>query len=105
MALPLVYADFNNLDDSNRLKLDRAGTIAALSEMELQLAEGLPLTLYMDDADDEGRSDRLLAEGIVHFNREEGCWVAAIDWDAIRHESDIQNEAGTPAPAAGQLRP
>ncbi|HZY88130.1 MAG TPA: hypothetical protein VFE78_25065, partial [Gemmataceae bacterium] len=62
----------------------------------VELREGLALTLYADDADDGGRPDKLLAEGLVQYNQAEKCWVAAIDWNAIRHESQVKigNENG-----------
>ena len=53
----------------------------------IELCEGMALTLYTDDANDEGQSDELLAEGVVHYDEAEQCWVAAIDWQAIRHAS------------------
>ena len=31
-----------------------------------------------------------LVEGVVSFSEDEHCWVAAIDWAAIRHVSDRQ---------------
>lgn len=85
---PRVYADFQNLDDSNRLRLTCAGTAHDLERLGLQLREGLTLTLYTDDEDDDGHSDELRAEGVVHYNAEQQCWVAAIDWAATRHASD-----------------
>jgi hypothetical protein len=48
----------------------------------------MALTLYTDDADDAGQPDELLADGIVQYNEQEKCWVAAIDWQAIRHASE-----------------
>lgn len=45
----------------------------------------LALTLTTDDATDDGQSDQLLADAVVHFNSAENCWVAAIDWQALRH--------------------
>ena len=47
----------------------------------------MALTLYTDDADDAGKPDELLADGVVQYNEQEKCWVAAIDWQAIRHRS------------------
>lgn len=87
MAIPKVYADFQDLDDSNRLRLTCAGTKADLARLGIQLREGLVLTFAMDDLDDEGRPDELRAEGVVSFNEDERCWVAAIDWSALRHAS------------------
>jgi hypothetical protein len=88
MAAAKVYADFQNLDDFNRLRLTCAGTREDLEHQGIELCEGLRLTLYMDDADDAGRPDELRADGIVHFNPDEQCWVAAIDWSALRHASE-----------------
>lgn len=88
MKSPLVYADLQNLDGSNRPRLTCAGTLDDLARQHIQLQQGLRLTLYMDDADDEGRPDNLLVEGTVQFNSEEDCWVAALDWSALRHASD-----------------
>ncbi|MFO0844075.1 MAG: hypothetical protein U0797_17020 [Gemmataceae bacterium] len=85
---PRIYADFQNLDNYNRLRLTCAGTLDDLSRQNLQLREGLVLTLYMDDADDKGRPDELLADGTVRYNAEERCWVAEVDWTALRHASD-----------------
>jgi hypothetical protein len=88
MTHPRVYADFQNLDDANRLKLTCAGTLRDLQRQNVQLEEGLLLTLYTDDADDEGQPDELRVEGVVHYNAEERCWVAAVDWGALRHASE-----------------
>jgi hypothetical protein len=90
MAYPRVYADFQNLDDDNRLRLTCAGTRRDLERQGLKLSEGMRLTLYTDDATDDGQADELLADGVVHFNEAENCWVAAIDWQAIRHASEDQ---------------
>ncbi len=83
-----VYADFQNLDDSSRLRLTSAGTTRDLERSGLRLREGLVLTLSTDDEDDAGNPDGLRAEGVVHYDREGRCWVASIDWDALRHASD-----------------
>ena len=85
---PRIYADFQNLDDFNRLRLTCAGTQEDLAQQGVQLREDLVLTLYMDDADEQGQPDELVAEGVVHFNQEENCWVATIDWSALRHASE-----------------
>jgi hypothetical protein len=88
MARPRVYADFQNLDDNNRLRLTCAGTRGDLERQGIELRPGMALTVYSDDANDEGRPDELVAEAVVHYNEEEQCWVAAIDWKAIRHASN-----------------
>ena len=94
MGAPRVYADFQDLDDSNRLRLTCAGTTEDLARQGVRLQEGLVLTLYADDAECEGRPDELRAEGVVQFNAEQQCWVAAIDWEAVRHASDDESPSG-----------
>ncbi len=84
---PRIYADFHNLDDANRIRLTSAGTREDLARQNIQLCEGLALTLFMDDADDDGRPNDLLADATIHFNSQEACWVAAVDWSALRHAS------------------
>ncbi len=88
MSAPRVYADFQNLDDANRLRLTCAGTHRDLERQEIRLHEGLALTLYTDDAAADGRPDEMRAEGIVHYDEGQSCWVAAIDWGSHRHASD-----------------
>jgi hypothetical protein len=61
-----------------------------LAAQQVELREGLLLTLYADDLDEKGQAAELLTEGIVHFSAEEHCWVAAIDWTAIRRVSTGQ---------------
>jgi hypothetical protein len=93
-----VYADFQNLDDDNRLRLTCAGTQRDLERLGISLREGLVLTFYTDDADDQGRPDELRAEGVVHYDEVGRGWVAAIDWTALRHASDEvpQTAGGSP---------
>ena len=54
---PRVYADFQDLDDRNRLRLTCAGTARDLERLGLSLREGLVLTLYTDDEDESSRPD------------------------------------------------
>jgi hypothetical protein len=91
MTILRVYADFQNLDDENRLRLTCAGTRRDLERHGIELREGMNLTLYTDDANDNGQPDELLAEGIVQYNEAEMCWVARIDWQAVRHASEEQS--------------
>jgi hypothetical protein len=88
MANPRIYADFHNLDDCNRLRLTCAGTKEDLARQCIELHEGLVLTFYMDDADDQGEPDELRTEGVVHYDERESTWVASVDWSAFRHASD-----------------
>jgi hypothetical protein len=90
MVRPRVYADFRNADSQGRIRLNCIGTIEDLSRQQLALRDGLVLTLYSDDLDDKGQLDELLVDVVVSLSDEEHCWVAAIDWNAIRHASDGQ---------------
>jgi hypothetical protein len=93
MANPKIYHDFQNADSRGRLRLNCVGTLEDLAQQQVELRNGLLLTLYSDDLDAKGQFDELLAEGVVSFSDEEHCWVAAIDWAAIRHASDGQDSA------------
>jgi hypothetical protein len=84
-----VYVDSHNADSQGRIRLNCAGTVEDLSERQIELHEGLVLTLYSDDLDEKGELDELLADGVVSFSEEDHCWVAAIDWTAIHHASDV----------------
>jgi hypothetical protein len=103
MATPRVYADFHNADAQGRLRLNCVGTLEDLAQQKIELREGLLLTLYADDANDQGQADELLVDGIVSFSEQEHCWVARIDWQAIRHASEERrgqaNGVDQPAPA------
>jgi hypothetical protein len=96
MALRRVYADFQNLDDENRLRLTCIGTQRDLERQGIELQKGMILALYTDDANEEGQADPLVAEGVVHFDKTEKCWVAVIDWKAIRHASEEPAARGMP---------
>jgi hypothetical protein len=93
MVKPKVYADFHNADSQGRLRLNCVGTMEDLAQQHIELREGLLLTLYSDDVDDQGQLDELLVEGVVSFSEAEHCWVAAIDWAAIHHASQSQGSA------------
>jgi len=97
MDIPRIYADFQNLDDFNRLKLTCAGTVNDLARYGIQLRDGLVLTFCTDDADDQGQPDELRVEGVVRYNAEEKCWVAAVDWSALRHASEERASSEQPA--------
>ena len=96
MSTAKIYADFQNLDDFNRLKLTCAGTLEDLANQGIELKEDMSLTFYTDDADDQGQPDELLVEGSTHYNEEEQCWVASIDWSAIRHASEDKSQDSVP---------
>ncbi len=104
MPRPRVYADFHNLDDANRLRLTCRGTTEDLRRLGIQLQDGLALTFYMDDADNEGQPDEILVDGEVSYHAAEQCWVARVDWSTVRHASDggtAANNAVSAGPSTG----
>jgi hypothetical protein len=105
MTLPRIYADFQNLDDSNRLRLTCAGTAQDLRRHGLELQEGQVLTFYTDDADEHGQADELRVEGVVHYDGAEQCWVAAVDWRGIRHASEEKSQYVWSSDSSGQPPP
>jgi hypothetical protein len=93
MTLLEVYADFNNADAAGRLRLDCVGTIEDLARQGISLSDGVRMTLHSDDVDADGRLDELTVDGTVSFSVDEHCWVATIDWSAIRHSSRVESAA------------
>ena len=83
-----IYVDFLKTDGHRRLLLTTVGTTTDLHRLGIVLAEGLRLSLYSDDLDDAGQQDNLVVDGIAHYDEQRNRWVAVIDWDAIRHESE-----------------
>jgi hypothetical protein len=94
MAKPTIYADFHNADPQGRIRLNCIGTLEDLSQQQVELREGLVLTLYADDLDAQGEFAELRVDGVVSFSQEEHCWVAAIDWAAIHHASEDRTPRG-----------
>ena len=94
MKLPEIYADFNKLDDQNRIRLTTLGSIEDIARQALQLRDGLPLIVTMDDADDDGNSDDLMADAIVRYNEKEKCWVAQIEWSSVKNRSEREKALG-----------
>lgn len=94
MKEPRIYVDFNELVEYDLVllsqsdsKLDSAGNL-------IELYEGLSIKIYMDDVDELGNIDNLIAEGFVETNTiKEGFgsvtkWNCRINSKGIYHESD-----------------
>ena len=86
--LPKIYADFHNLDNDNRIRLTAIGTQRDLQRLEIQLTDGMALTLYMDDADDDGNPDEIMIDSVAHYSSADNCWVAIVDWATVYHASE-----------------
>ncbi len=92
---PMLKVDFNEMLDSNLVLLS-ADDAKLNSRGELvSLHEGLPVTVYMEDTDEDGSVDNLVAKGIVVRNRSEVGWASNAKWcckiddHGIRHESEL----------------
>jgi hypothetical protein len=88
---PRIYADFQKWEgpeNSRRLILTCSGTFTDIARLNLQLVDGMEVTVYMDDADKDGNYDELEADGVVHFDAVANYWVAIVDWNLVRHASD-----------------
>lgn len=88
----MIYIDTNHYDEAKRFILTKVGTIEDLERLKIELQEGLKLVFYTDDADDDGKSDDLVAEGIVEYDKENNRWVARVDWNEFRNISKIAPE-------------
>jgi hypothetical protein len=64
------------------------GTLRDLEDEKITPVEGMTLRFWNDDADDAGKTDNLIFEGVVHFDKELGRWYTVIDENRYRHESD-----------------
>lgn len=89
MTRPIVYADFNNLDEKpNWVRINCLGTIRDMKSWGIIPEENRPITFYTDDLDDDHKLDNLLVDGKFHYVSESKRWVGVVDWNTLRHESD-----------------
>ncbi len=77
--IPKLFVDFNNADRYGRVRLNTNGTFADIKELNLELKEGMRVSL--DD------NDSLTTIGEVKYSDEEKIWVAEINWDDIKHKN------------------
>ena len=99
---PKVYADFHKLDDENRILLTTVGTRNDLQRLGIELTEGMPLTFYLDDADDHGNSDDIMVDGVARYSSADQCWVAEVNWDDVYHASEVANRDASNGAAANR---
>jgi hypothetical protein len=104
MASVRISADFQNADALGRIRLNCVGTARDLAAQGVELREGMAISLYTDDADDEGRPNDLVVVGTATYANEERCWVAVVDWTAVRQASQV-GEIPRKAPGEESVRP
>ena len=89
-----VRADFNGLF-GDVLCLSHEDTCVDETGAVLHLREGLTVTAYDEDADENGNRDDLLAHGKVEpapawLQCNGSKWVLRIDEHGVNHESDLR---------------
>jgi hypothetical protein len=84
METKRVFADFHNADAQGRVRLNCIGTVEDLARQQISLQAGQRLTIF---------GEELETDGTVEYSAEEGVWVVAIDWSALREEKASALEA------------
>ena len=95
MDRPRLYVDFNEMVEANLVllaqedrKVDSAGNMVVL-------APGLMVHVYMDDVDEDGRDDPLIADGVVERSPGAG-WTAPARWCCRIDSNGIRRASETP---------
>jgi hypothetical protein len=91
-----IYVDFNEMLEPNLVllstndeKIDSLGRIVSL-------CEGLKIAVFMDDVDESGNVDNLVARGEVEKNNSDVGWATHVKWccrideNGIKHESELK---------------
>lgn len=96
MNKPRIYVDFNEMIENDLVLLSKEDYKNDSEGNVVNLYEGLHVYIYMDDQDELGNSDNLVASGIIERNKIKGGWGAIAKWccridsKGIQHESDIR---------------
>jgi hypothetical protein len=87
-----IYADLmksgGSRGSARGVILTCRGTHEDLHKHDIQFEEGKTYSFWMDDGDDEGKSDPLYFDGIVEYDHKAGHWVAWVNWETIHSASD-----------------
>lgn len=89
-----VLADFNGTLAPGLLCLSHTDEVKTAMGLVIYLEEGMALTAYDLDANEEGKPDNIFASGVVERSPSNAqcngsIWSLRIDSVGIRHESDI----------------
>lgn len=90
-----VEADFNGIIEPGLLCLSHSNEVKTAQGETISLQEGMVLTAYDLDTDENGNPDKIFASGFVekspsYAKCRGSLWSLRIDSDGIRHESDIK---------------
>jgi hypothetical protein len=95
-----LRADFNGLF-GEFLCLSHRETCVGVDGADVIVSEGMMVTAFDDDVDDDGNPDDLIATGRVErppnwLQCNGSRWALRIDSKGVRHESDVRGEAQKP---------
>lgn len=89
LPTPPIWVDFTARDNRSRVPLDYPGTAADLSHYDLELHDGMSITLYTHDATETADPDDLVTRGTVERDDEAQRWFVTFDWRSLVHVSDL----------------
>lgn len=94
MPQPIFYVDFNEMVDAETVLLSAVDTKVDASGVTVHLHEGMFVRVYMNDLDENGNVDNLVAEGVVVRNTGAGWhahvkWCCRIDGNGVRAQSEV----------------
>ncbi|WP_299247439.1 hypothetical protein [uncultured Aquimarina sp.] len=88
-----IYIDFNEMIACDLILLSKTDFKKDANGTTIELKEGMKIKVYMDDKDELGKTDNLIAHGTVEPNNSgafKTCkWNIRIDKNGIRHESEL----------------
>ncbi len=91
-----IYVDFNEMVSEDVFLLSKEDVKKDSFGNLVTFYEGMPVSIYSDDCDDEGRTDNLIGEAVaVKVDLREYPywknvkWCCRVDMDGLMHESDL----------------
>ena len=97
MDRPRLYVDFNEMVTADIVLLSKSDSKVDSAGNVIVFYEGLPVDIYMDDLDENGRPDNLIASGAAvryDLSTYPGWshvkWCCRINAAGIRHASDFE---------------
>ena len=92
-----VYVDLNEMVADDIVLLSKDDTKTDSMGGKITFYEGLPVSLYSDDASNSGETDNLIFEGTAikydlksYPGWQHVKWCVRIDWNSLMHESDMK---------------
>lgn len=90
-----VYVDFNEMVARDEVLLSKVDSKTDSHGNVLHFVEGMPVVGYMDDCNECGERDNLIADGVAIRNRfghwQHVRWLLKINEHGVRHESDVKS--------------